>query len=156
MPKDIGSIRIARLNKLIFLLLGYSEIPREELIARASYTSTRMLQRDIAYLRNEYAVNIVYDFSRHSYRCVDAGHFVLKFELTEEEATVVMVGLRLANQALPELSQSVDTLWEKLRVFISGQQLNQSPEESILRLSPQSVKNYRRVLRLLEGKKSIS
>lgn len=155
MPRDLGSIRIARLNKLMYTLLSYYEISRDELLAQRSYTSVRMLQRDIAYLRNEYSVNVFYDFSRRSYRCTDSGHFVLYFELSEEESAVFVTGLRLTELALPELSCGTRSLWEKLRAFTNGTEAGICSEgsfpEPVLLLPPESARRYRRIAALLES-----
>ena len=117
MPKDLGSIRIARLNRLMYTLLSKDEVSRDELMRRMSYTSVRMLQRDIAYLRNEYSVNVFYDFCHKTYKCLDSGHFVLFFKLNSEETAALLIGLALTAFALPEMARSTASLWERLKIF---------------------------------------
>ncbi|MDL2297839.1 hypothetical protein LJC40_01650 [Synergistaceae bacterium OttesenSCG-928-D05] len=81
MPKDISSIRIARLNTLIRILMN-GPVRKSEIFEKIQYTGQRTFERDIAYLRDEFRAGIVYDAKTRSYELADKGIFSLSF--TEE------------------------------------------------------------------------
>ena len=56
MPRDLSSIRIARLNDLVQELSSRPFLPRKELMSRLEYTHGRTLERDLAFLKYQYWV----------------------------------------------------------------------------------------------------
>ena len=76
MPRDLSSIRIARLNDLVQELSSRPFLPRKELMSRLEYTHGRTLERDLAFLRDQYGVEIEYDRHRGAYRLSGTGRFL--------------------------------------------------------------------------------
>ena len=118
MASDYSSIRMARLNKLMHLLLSRWEVPREELLCYIGYSSARTLQRDLSYLRTENSVQVSYNFSKHTYKCSDPGNFVLCFKLSADEGTALIAGIDMTELFLPEISSNVRSLWNKIQIFV--------------------------------------
>jgi len=115
MPRDLSSIRIARLNDLVQELAIHGSLSRKELMARLEYTQGRTLERDLTYLRDQYGVEIDYDRHRRAYRLSGTGRFVAVFELTEREVTALAAGLGMASHFLPHLQEECESLWGKIR-----------------------------------------
>lgn len=115
MPRDLSSIRIARLNDLVQELSTHGSLPRRELMTRLEYTQGRTLERDLAYLRDQYGVEIEYDRRRGAYRLRGTGRFVAVFDLTEREVTALAAGLGMASHFLPHLQEECESLWGKIR-----------------------------------------
>jgi len=76
MPRDLSSIRIARLNDLVQELSSHGILPKKELMARLEYTQGRTLERDLAFLRDQYGVEIDYDRHKGGYRLRGTGRFL--------------------------------------------------------------------------------
>lgn len=110
---ELGAIRISSLNRLMHYFLSYGRGTSRELLNSLGYSSLRMLQRDISYLRNECSVDIMYDFSRQLYICRNSGHFILYFSFAREEAVLLAVSLSIASGILaPESSARSETLYK--------------------------------------------
>ena len=149
----MASVRLARLNDLMHHFLSHRQATGKELLERIGYSSQRMLQRDISYLRSEYNVDITYDFSKHIYICRDSGHFIIHFSLSREETIQLATGLSLfaATMEKPSLA---DNLWNKLRPFIPEDiaAINECglPDINLL-LSGKKLKKYRRYMDLINS-----
>ena len=132
MPRDLSSIRIARLNDLVQELSTHGTLPKKELMARLEYTQGRTLERDLAYLRDQYGVEIEYDRHRRGYRLQGIGRFLALFDLTEREVTAFAAGLGMASHFLPHLKEECESLWGKVRFYLPaglsdhGERLGQS------------------------------
>jgi predicted DNA-binding transcriptional regulator YafY len=132
MPRDLSSIRIERLNDLMVELSTSRHLPKDELMSRLEYTHERTLERDLAYLRDRYGVQIDYDRDRRGYRLSGTGRFLALFDLTEREVTALAAGLGMASHFLPHLQEECDSLWGKVRFRLPpglsdhGERLGQS------------------------------
>lgn len=115
MPRDLSSIRIARLNDLVQELSAHGILPRKELMSRLEYTQGRTLERDLAFLRDQYGVEIDYDRHKGGYRLRGTGRFLALFDLNEREVTALAAGLGMASHFLPHLADECDSLWGKVR-----------------------------------------
>jgi predicted DNA-binding transcriptional regulator YafY len=160
MPKDLSSIRIARLNDLVSELSTHGCLPRKELMARLEYTQGRTLERDLAYLRDQYGVEIEYDRHKGAYRLRGTGRFVAVFDLTEREVTALSAGLGMASHFLPHLQDECESLWGKVRFRLPaglsdhGERLGQSAVVA-LPVSPMDPKVFETCLNAIRQSKAI-
>ena len=118
MPKDLSSVRIARLNKLVQELRLHPRISKEELFARLEYGCERTFERDLTYLREEHALDVVYDRSAKHYRLYDSGRYLLRFDLSAREVTALVAGLGMAAHFLPHLGGDSERLWKKIDALL--------------------------------------
>lgn len=118
MPRDISSVRLARLNDLLRFFREKENVAREDLFTQLPYTHPRMLERDLAYLREQFQVQISYDFRRKVYVLENPGTFVVRMALSEREAMAVASGLEMVRHFLPHLNESCRLVWEKLRTVV--------------------------------------
>lgn len=160
MPRDLSSIRILRLNDLVKELSTHGSLPRKELMARVEYTNGRTLERDLAYLRDQYGVEIEYDRHKGAYRLHGTGRFVAVFDLTEREVTALAAGLGMASHFLPHLQDECESLWGKIRFRLpeglsdQGERLGQSAVVA-LPVSPMDSKVFETCLNAIRQSKAI-
>lgn len=160
MPRDLGSIRIARLNDLVQELSTHGFLPKKELMARLEYTQDRTLERDIAFLRDQYGVQIDYDRHRGAYCLRGTGRFVAVFDLSEREVTALAAGLGMASHFLPHLQEECESLWGKIRFRLPrglsdhGERLGQSAVVA-LPVSPMDPKVFETCLNAIRQSKAI-
>jgi len=160
MPRDLSSIRIARLNDLVQELSIHGWLPRKELMARLEYTHGRTLERDLTYLRDQYGVEIEYDRHRKAYCLRGTGRFVAVFELTEREVTALAAGLGMASHFLPHLQDECESLWGKIRFRLPaglsdhGERLGRSAVVA-LPVSPMDPKTFETCLNAIRQSKAI-
>ena len=114
MSKDISSLRMERLNNLVWILKDGRGYSKSDLMERFEYTNPRTLERDLELLRCRFGVDIKNKGSRHLYRCYDTGQFLLRLSLSEKEVTALIAGLRMAEHFLPHLHEEAETLWSKI------------------------------------------
>lgn len=120
MPRDISSVRLNRLNDLLRFFREKECVARDELFSQLAYNHPRMLERDLAYLREQFQVQISYDFRRRVYILQNPGTFVLRMALSEREAMAVASGLEMVRHFLPHLDAPCRVVWEKLRTVVPG------------------------------------
>ncbi len=160
MPRDLSSIRIARLNDLVQELSSRPFLPRKELMSRLEYTHGRTLERDLAFLRDQYGVQIDYDRHRGAYRLSGTGRFLALFDLTEREVTALAAGLGMATHFLPHLQEECASLWGKVRFRLPaglsdhGERLGQSAVVA-LPVSPLDPKVFETCLNAIRQSKTI-
>ena len=128
MPRDICSVRINRLNKLLRRMLIYSSLSAEELMYAAEITSRRMLQRDICYLKEFYGAEIEYDHSKKRYSCTNSGTFFLQLKLTNDEITALAAGLEMARHFLPHLDEACADVWRKFEDVLPADSVSHGKE----------------------------
>jgi predicted DNA-binding transcriptional regulator YafY len=86
-----------------------------QLMDRIGYSNPRTLERDLSFLRDEYAVDIIYDRSTRQYIFNGRGKFLVSTTLTEREVTAMAAGLRMAAHFLPHLQEPSRDLWSKIK-----------------------------------------
>jgi predicted DNA-binding transcriptional regulator YafY len=67
LPRDLSSVRLSRLNSLVLAFYSTPRMSKREIITRLEYSSDRTFERDLAYLRDEYAVDISYNRNTSQY-----------------------------------------------------------------------------------------
>jgi len=160
MPRDLSSIRIARLNDLVQELSSHGVLPRKELMARLEYTQGRTLERDLAFLRDQYGVEIDYDRHKGGYRLRGMGRFLALFDLDEREVTALAAGLGMASHFLPHLKEECESLWGKMRFRLpaglsdQGERLGQSAVVA-LPVSPMDSKVFETCINAIRESKAI-
>jgi len=117
-PRDISSVRLNRLNDLLRFFREKESVPRADLFSQLPYTQPRTLERDLAYLREQFHVQISYDFRRKAYVLKNPGTFVLRMALEEREALALASGLEMVRHFLPHLGEPCHQVWEKLRTMV--------------------------------------
>ncbi len=120
MPRDISSVRLNRLNDLLRFFREKESVPRADLFSQLPYTQPRTLERDLAYLREQFHVQISYDFRHKAYVLKNPGTFVLRMALEEREALALASGLGMVRHFLPHLGEACHQVWEKLRTMVPG------------------------------------
>ena len=118
MSKDISSLRIERLNKLVGLLRNGHGYSKSDLMKRFEYANPRTFERDLELLRYRFDVDIRNEGSSHLYRCYDMGQFILRLCLSEGEITALTAGLKMAEHFLPHIHEEAETLWSKIGHFL--------------------------------------
>lgn len=118
MPKDLSSIRLGRLNRIMMELALGDVVPKERLLCRLEYARGRTFERDLRFLRDEYAVDVAYDRRRKGYQLRGSGRFLLTLDLSDREVTALAAGLRMAAHFLPHLDEECARLWHVLRSVI--------------------------------------
>ncbi len=76
MPKDVSSIRITRLIRLIDIFNQNKSVTRAYLMETLDYKHLRTLERDFSYLRSEFLMEIVYDKKYKTYRLTESAQFL--------------------------------------------------------------------------------
>lgn len=114
MSKDISSLRMERLNNLVWTLKSGRGYSKSDLMEKFEYTTPRTLERDLELLRYTFNVDIKNEGQNHLYRCYDTGQFLLRLNLSEKEVTALTAGLRMAEHFLPHLQEEAETLWSKI------------------------------------------
>ncbi|NLK30674.1 MAG: WYL domain-containing protein [Aminobacterium colombiense] len=115
MPRDLSSVRLSRLNNLVLAFYSTPRMSKREIITRLEYSSDRTFERDLAYLRDEYAVDISYNRNTSQYVFYGRGKFLVSTALTEREVTSMAAGLKMAAHFLPHLEDACTELWGKLK-----------------------------------------
>ena len=77
MARDLSSLRIERLNKLLGTLRARDYISRDEIMAECGYISSRTLESDIRFLRDVFGAKIHYSRRVMKYTLEDAGKYIL-------------------------------------------------------------------------------
>lgn len=161
MAIDISSVRIVRLNSLMRQLIMFPCLPRQELMRRLEITTSRMLQRDVQYLREFYDADIEYDFRKGGYRCNSPGSFFLQLKLNQDEITALVAGIDMAKHFLPHLAGSCDSVWHKLEeilqpdIVAEGKSLGHSTRVA-LPIARMDTAIFRKLLENAHKHKSIS
>ncbi len=115
MPRDISSVKLHRLNRLMGMLYAGNPVPKNVIVDTMGYTTSRTFERDLAFLREAYDVEIAYDRARGGYVLEGRGSFILNFTLTEREVLGLVSGLCMAAHFLPHLQKDTESLWGKMR-----------------------------------------
>ena len=115
MSRDLSSIRLSRLNSLVLAFYSTPRMTKQEIMNRLEYSNQRTLERDLAFLRNEYAVDIDYNRSTRQFVFHGRGKFLVSTILTEREVTSMAAGLKMAAHFLPHLEEACQDLWGKLK-----------------------------------------
>ena len=79
MPRDISSIRLSRLNRLMMLFHRYPRLSREDILEGVGYASGRTFERDAEFLRDEYGVEISYSRETRLYSLCSRGNLIAGF-----------------------------------------------------------------------------
>ncbi|MDO4987637.1 MAG: hypothetical protein Q4E17_01200 [Synergistes sp.] len=150
MSMDLGSVRLARLNKLMTVFLAYQYIPRNDLMDMVNIVSVRMLQRDISYLKEEFNVNIEYDFKHRAYKCTNPGHFVLNLNFDIFEKAALHIAFDLYEKVMSDTACNIQSAALKLKRFI-GEREEVIPDDSNPH-SPVSnhIQSYKKILKFLD------
>ena len=77
MARDISSMRIERLNKLLGTLRARKYTARDEIMTECGYVSGRTLEDDIRFLREVFGAKIRYSRRVMGYILEDAGKYIL-------------------------------------------------------------------------------
>ncbi len=128
MPRDISSVRLSRLNRLMMLFHRYPRLSREDVLAGVGYASGRTFERDAEFLRDEYGVEISYSRETRLYSLCSRGTFILNFTMGEREVLALSAGLRMAEHFLPHLREEVSELWSKLKALLPEDLARQGDE----------------------------
>jgi len=118
MPRDLSSVRLARLNNLLRALASASIVTRAELIEMLGNHTGRTLERDLDYLRRHFEARISWDPRRKGYILNSPGTFVMRLTLSEREATALVAGLAMTRHFLPHLDAACEALWGKIRTVL--------------------------------------
>ena len=108
MPRDLSSVRLSRLNSLVLAFYSTPRMSKREIITRLEYSSDRTFERDLAYLRDEYAVDISHNRNTSQYVFLRGSPF--STALTEREVTSMAAGLKWL-PILPHLEDACTELW---------------------------------------------
>ena len=117
-PKDTSNLRMERLNQLVHILRSGCGHSKKDLMEKLEYNSDKTFSRDLELLRDRFAVEIIYDRHKNLYKCTNAGEFLLRLSLPEDEVTALASGLKMARHFLPHLSPAADALWLKISAFL--------------------------------------
>ena len=117
MPRDLSSVRLARLNNLLRALASASIVTRELIEMLGNHTG-RTLERDLDYLRRHFEARISWDPRRKGYILNSPGTFVMRLTLSEREATALVAGLAMTRHFLPHLDAACEALWGKIRTVL--------------------------------------
>ncbi len=115
MPRDLSSVKLDRLNRLMRLLYSGRPVSKDAIMDVIGYASSRTFERDLAFLREAYDAEIRHDQTQGGYILEGRGTFILNFTLTEREILSLVSGLRMASHFLPHLAKDADDLWTKMR-----------------------------------------
>ena len=91
---------------------------KQRLMRDLEYTQSRTFERDISFLRDEYAAEIAFDRKKKGYILKGKGRFLLTLDLSERDVTALSAGLRMAAHFLPHLEKDCGRLWNTLRTAI--------------------------------------
>ncbi|HOO64860.1 MAG TPA: WYL domain-containing protein [Synergistaceae bacterium] len=160
MPRDLSSVRLARLNMLLQLLASTACLSRERLFEQLEYTNPRTLERDIAYLREEFGATIHWDYQHRGYILENSGSFMLHLHLSENEATALVAGLGMAAHFLPHLEGDCNSLWQKIETALPenlASQARKLAQSAVMALPVSSLdpEIFSRILSALGHKRTI-
>ncbi|SMG16033.1 helix-turn-helix transcriptional regulator [Dethiosulfovibrio salsuginis] len=125
MPKDTSSVKLDRLNRLMGILYSGRAVTKNLILDEIGYTTSRTFERDMAFLREAYMVDIRYDRLCGGYILEGRGSFILNFTLREKEILALIAGLRMSSHFLPHLDKDAQELWAKMRSSLPESLLNQ-------------------------------
>ena len=114
MPKDMTSVRLDRLSRVMAFLQSRVRATHDEIYSVGEYNSNRTLQNDSYYLRGVYGADIKYDSHHKNYIMESAGIFELNLRITKSEIEALTAGLRMSAHFLPHLKKSAGSFWDKL------------------------------------------
>ena len=161
MPKDMTSIRYARLSEIMKLLQSRLKVTHDELISRGQYSNNRTLQNDLRYLRETWGAEIRYDARKKIYVLDHAGTFVINLRITPQEIGALTSGLKIAGHFLPHMKEPAASLWEKLSAYVPHELITEG--EALARmttiLSPVAkvnAENFNAILEAIREKRSVS
>ncbi len=128
MPRDLSSLRLTRLNTLLCLLASRANtcLPKETLYEQMDYSNSRMLERDLAYLRQQFGAVIRWDHEQKGYILESSGSFMMHLSLSGNEATALVAGLGMATHFLPHLQEDCNSLWQKMQCALPEQLASQA------------------------------
>ena len=116
MPRDSSSVRISRILSLIKDFISTEKLYKKELYERYGYTNRKTIQRDMAFLRDELGVQIIYDRKGGFYQLTECGPgFMVRSPVSEEEALAILIGIKLAGHFLPFFKETATSLATKLK-----------------------------------------
>ena len=115
MSRDLSSVRLSRLNNLVLAFYTTPRMTKKDIMHHLEYSNERTLERDLVFLRDEYAVDISYNRSTRQYVFNGRGKFLVSTTLTEREVTSMAAGLKMAAHFLPHLEDACQELWGKLK-----------------------------------------
>lgn len=118
MSRDISSVRLARLNKLMRCFVENGSLSRKFIEEHVGYNSTRTLQNDLCFLRDEYMVEVAYSKKLERYEMSSAGNFFIYIGTSSLEADALVLGLKIVSSLLPYLCEPASSLWKKLSFFL--------------------------------------
>ena len=126
MARELSSIRIARLKKLLLLLHRRrgQGVEAEEILRECEYASRRTLQADLQMLREEYGAEIEFTRTQPCRYCLKSeGDFLLPLALDERDVLSLTAGLGMAAHFLPHIQENCHALWRKMQAIL--------PEKSV-------------------------
>ena len=118
MPRDLASVRLARLSDLVRLLGSRPVVSRQRLMEDLGLCNKRTLERDLLYLRDQFGAKIVWDRRHKGYKLFDPGSLTLFLSFSKQEAIALVAGLDMACHFLPHLQNACGALWGKLRTAL--------------------------------------
>jgi predicted DNA-binding transcriptional regulator YafY len=128
LARDVSSVRLSRLNRLMLLFYQHARLSRKEIFREVGYASGRTFERDVEFLRDEYGVEIVYSRASRQYSMCSRGTFILNCTLDEREALALSAGLSMARHFLPHLGGTAGGLWGKLKALLPEELAQQGDE----------------------------
>lgn len=141
MSSDLSSVRISRLNSLLVKVSARPGVSRAELMDALGYASARTFERDLEFLRDEFAVEIEYSAASRGYVLKGRGRFLVQLLLGEDEALALASGVRMAAHFLPHLGGAAESAWDKLSAFLPPESAQISREwgQSVALATPVST-----------------
>lgn len=115
MPRDLSTVRLARLHQLMQEFHRTPRPTRRHLVQCIGYDCERTLERDLKLLRDQFGAEIAFDLRSRTYQMKDRGRFLLRVELNERDVTLLSAGLGMAGHFLPHLAEEGQRLWSKLK-----------------------------------------
>ena len=128
MPRDVSSVRLSRLNRLMMLFYRYPRVSREDILRGVGYAAGRTFERDAEFLRDEYGVEIAYSRETRLYTLCSRGTFILNCTMGEKEVLALSAGLCMAGHFLPHLREEAAELWSKLKALLPEELAQQGDE----------------------------
>ena len=117
MSRDISSVRLARLHRLMRCFVENGSLSRKFIEETVGYNSTRTLQNDLCFLRDEYMVEVSYSKKLERYEMSNAGTFFIYIGVSSGEVDALVLGLKMVSCLLPHLCEPASALRKKLSFF---------------------------------------
>ena len=118
MPKDMTSVRLDRLSRVMAFLQSKVKASHDDIFSVGEYDSDRTFQNDLYFLRGTYGADIKYDRHKKLYVLESVGAFQLNLKIDKNEITALTAGLSMSSHFLPGLRESANSLWKKLGKYI--------------------------------------